>query len=174
VNFSARQLADESVVEFIAAVLAECGLEPEHLMLEVTESAVLGDTTRAERILKALKSTGLRLSIDDFGTGYSSLSYLRRFPVDAIKLDRSFVLGMLSERDDETIVAAVLGLADHLGLVAVAEGVESREQLERLRALGCAYGQGFLWSPAVPAAQFVAEVRSARAAPWVPRVVAAS
>jgi EAL domain-containing protein (putative c-di-GMP-specific phosphodiesterase class I) len=81
---------------------------------------------------------------------------------------------MLSERDDETIVAAVLGLADHLGLVAVAEGVESREQLERLRALGCAYGQGFLWSPAVPPAQFVAEVRSAMAAPWVPRVVAAS
>jgi diguanylate cyclase (GGDEF)-like protein len=174
VNFSARQLADESVVEFIAAVLQESGLEPEHLMLEVTESAVLGDTARAERILNAVKSTGLKLAIDDFGTGYSSLSYLRRFPVDTIKLDRSFVLGMLSERDDETIVAAVLGLADHLGLVAVAEGVESREQLERLRVLGCAYGQGFLWSPAVPAAQFVAEVRSARAAPWVPRVVAAS
>ncbi len=173
VNFSARQLADDTVVGFVGSVLAETGLDPARLTLEMTESAVLDDAARAERILTAIKGLGVRLAIDDFGTGYSSLSYLRRFPVDAIKLDRSFVLGMLRERDDETIVSAVIGLADHLGLVAIAEGVEDVDQLERLRELGCQYAQGYLWSRAVPADEFEAFVRSGVPAPRHAQVAAA-
>jgi diguanylate cyclase (GGDEF)-like protein/PAS domain S-box-containing protein len=159
VNLSARQVAEETGVDFLARTLAETGLHGTDLMLEVTESAVLDDAARAERVLRDLKDLGVRIAIDDFGTGYSSLSYLRRFPVDAIKIDRSFVSGLLSEPDDETIVSAVIGLAENLGLAAIAEGVEDMAQLERLRALGCAYGQGFLWSRPVPPGRFEADLR---------------
>ena len=119
-------------------------------MLEVTESALMDDPG-APDVLRALSALGVRIALDDFGTGYSSLTYLKRFPVDAIKIDRSFVAGLGRDPDDEAIVASVVSLARAIGKTVVAEGVETATQLEVLRELGVDLAQGFLWSPALPA-----------------------
>ena len=151
VNLSARQIDDPDIVETVERVLARTGLSPGHLTLEITESALMRDAATALGVLKALKGLGVLLAIDDFGTGYSSLSYLQRFPLDVLKVDRMFVeeLGMGSGGDE--IVAAVIKLAHTLGLEVVAEGVETEQQLDVLRSLGCDYAQGFLFSRPVPA-----------------------
>ncbi|HVE45191.1 MAG TPA: EAL domain-containing protein [Acidimicrobiales bacterium] len=153
VNLSARQFEPE-LVATVAGILDRTGIQPWRLCLELTESIIMTDVESAIDILAQLKALGVWLSIDDFGTGYSSLAYLRRFPIDELKIDRSFVDGLGREAEDTAIVAAVVAMAHALGLSVVAEGVETQEQLERLRILGCEQVQGYYFSPAMPAAGF--------------------
>jgi diguanylate cyclase (GGDEF)-like protein/PAS domain S-box-containing protein len=148
VNVSARQLADPEFPEAVRRTIAASEIPASRVCLEVTESALL-DHGVAERSLRALKAIGVLIAIDDFGTGYSSLSRLRRFPVDFLKIDRSFVDGIGRDPEDDVIVATVVSLAHTLGLGVVAEGIETVDQLERLAALGCEQGQGWLWERAV-------------------------
>jgi diguanylate cyclase (GGDEF)-like protein/PAS domain S-box-containing protein len=152
VNMSARQISHPDVVRDVAAVLESTGMDPGHLDLEVTESVLLHDVERAVRRLDELKALGLKIVVDDFGTGYSSLTYLRRFPVDLLKVDRSFIAGLGVDGEDTTIVGAVVGLAHSLGLGVIAEGVETADQLRILRELGCDYAQGFFMARPMPAA----------------------
>jgi diguanylate cyclase (GGDEF)-like protein/PAS domain S-box-containing protein len=144
VNFSAAQLRHATVVQDVAIVLEETGIDPGCVQVEVTEHALLDDEDVAVAQIAALKDLGLKIVIDDFGTGYSSLSYLQRFPVDLLKVDRSFVSGVTHGEGDAAIVRGVIDLAHRLGLSAVAEGVESAAQVETLRELGCERAQGFL------------------------------
>ena len=156
VNLSARQIDDPGIVATVEEILAHTGLPPEHLTLEITESALMHDAASALVVLSALKELGVSLAIDDFGTGYSSLSYLQRFPLDVLKVDRMFVeeLGMHTGGDE--IVSAVVKLAHALGLQVVAEGVETERQFEVLRSLDCDFAQGFLFSRPVPADELTA------------------
>jgi len=150
VNLSARQLATPNLAALVSGVLRSTGLDASRLCLEITESVLMEDAPTAVRAVEALKSIGVRVAIDDFGTGYSSLSYLRRFPVDVLKVDRSFVDGLGPDPEDSAIVAAIVNLAANLDLEAIAEGVETRQQLELLCQLGCGGAQGFFFSKAVP------------------------
>jgi diguanylate cyclase (GGDEF)-like protein len=145
VNLSARQFQHPGLVEEVAGALRATGLAPDRLELEITESAVMADADVTAATLRDLKNLGVCVAIDDFGTGYSSLSYLRRFPLDLLKIDQSFVSGLGSDVGDIAIVEAVIGLAHMLGLRVVAEGVETLEQATRLRELGCEFGQGHLF-----------------------------
>jgi diguanylate cyclase (GGDEF)-like protein len=151
VNLSGRQLLESGLSAMVAATLAEHGLPATALCLEMTETVLMDDSVLVTEALNAIHELGVRLAVDDFGTGYSSLLYLRRFPVDALKLDQLFVAGLDRNAQDPAIVRAVIDLAHSLGLAAVAEGVETTAQLEALREMGCDFAQGFLWSQAVPA-----------------------
>ncbi len=153
VNLSARQIDDPQIVATIEEILSRTGLPPEHLTLEITESALMKDAAAALVVLRALKEIGVLLAIDDFGTGYSSLSYLQRFPLDILKVDRMFVQELGQDGGGDEIVSAVISLAHALGLEVVAEGVETGQQLEILRALHCDFAQGFLFSRPVPASE---------------------
>jgi diguanylate cyclase (GGDEF)-like protein/PAS domain S-box-containing protein len=146
VNLSARQFARSDVLSLAADALRESGLAPASLRLELTESVIMEEPEAAAAKLAGLKELGIALDIDDFGTGYSSLSHLRRFPIDALKIDRSFVSRMDTDLDDHEIVRTIVTLAANLGVAAVAEGVETREQKARLQGLRCRFGQGFLFS----------------------------
>ena len=146
VNLSARQLSDASLVRSLTTALAETGCPADRLVFEVTETAVMADLSTAVRTLTALKDLGVGLAIDDFGTGYSSLLYLKHFPVDSIKIDRSFVAGLGRDADDSAIVAATISLAHSVDVQCVAEGVETVEHLDLLRSMECDYAQGFLFS----------------------------
>ena len=146
VNLSVRQFQQPDLVEQIRRVLAETGLEPRFLQLEVTETVLVDDAEEALRVLWALKELGVGLKIDDFGTGYSSLNYLTNLPFDSIKIDRSFVLNMMSDDTSLEVIKAIIVLAKGLGKEVIAEGIETRAQLERLQLLGCGFGQGFLFS----------------------------
>ncbi len=154
VNLSAKQLVSPDVVDVVRRCLADAGARAENLMLEVTESAVMADVEAAGRTLTALRGLGVALAVDDFGTGYSSLTYLKTFPVSALKVDRSFVAGLGENADDEAIVSSTLSLARAMGLDCIAEGVETEEQRRVLQLLGCGSAQGWLWSPALPEAEF--------------------
>jgi diguanylate cyclase (GGDEF)-like protein/PAS domain S-box-containing protein len=149
VNLSARQMSDPNIITTVQRALRHSRLPAERLVLEVTETSVVANPETASKHLHALKGLGVRLALDDFGTGYSSLDYVRRFPVDTIKIDRSFIAGMTSSTEDFAIVASLTNLAATVGLEVIAEGVETDIQAESLRRLGCTYTQGFLWSPAV-------------------------
>ena len=146
VNLSARQVAHRDLAGQVREVLARTGLDPVNLRLEVTESVLVEESASATATLEALSELGVRLVLDDFGTGYSSLAYLNRFPFDALKIDRSFVDGLGLEQERTAIVEAVIGMARALSLDAIAEGVESEEQLAELRRLGCDFAQGHLFS----------------------------
>ncbi len=146
VNVSARQLAHDNLIEIVAAALERTGMEPSHLCLEVTESVLVEDPESSIRTLAALKRLGVKIAVDDFGTGYSSLEYLRSFPVDCVKIDRSFVRGIPHSSEDVAIVNAVIELGHALGLSVTAEGVETSEQLGNLQTTGCDTAQGFLFS----------------------------
>jgi len=159
VNVGSRQLIDPAFFDTVSEALAESGIDADSLWLEITETALLADVKAATVALRELRSLGLHLSVDDFGTGYSSLTYLRRFPVEAIKIDRSFIAGLGIEPDDTTIVEAVVQLGRSLGLAVIAEGIESPLQLNRLRELGCEKGQGYLFGRPRPA-QLVASERA--------------
>ncbi|MFJ4502182.1 putative bifunctional diguanylate cyclase/phosphodiesterase [Streptomyces sp. NPDC088864] len=168
VNVAVRQVWDSDLVTDVAQILAETGLDPALLQLELTESAVMGSAGRPLRALQALSDMGVRIAIDDFGTGYSNLAYLSRLPVSALKLDGAFVRGFRHEDGtcpspaDETIVEAMVGLAHRLGLTVTAECVETAGQAERLRRIGCDTGQGWLYSRAV-APERIAELIGTRA-----------
>jgi diguanylate cyclase (GGDEF)-like protein/PAS domain S-box-containing protein len=162
VNLSARQIADPNLVATVIHALHSSGLAPDLLRLEITETALMDDAVSATATLEALDRLGVRLSVDDFGTGYSSLIYLRRFPVRVLKVDRDFVAGLGKNPEDDAIVQAVIALAHSLGLSATAEGVETEDQLRRLQGLDCDLAQGFLWSRALPIAEFTQVVTSLR------------
>ena len=142
VNLSAKQLQSESIVSDVAEALEFSGLDPATLVLEITETVMMTDSDIAIARLNELKELGVRIALDDFGTGYSSLSYLSRFPVDILKMDRSF----LSGDGEATLAAAIIAIGDRLGLEVVAEGIEREEQSDSLRQLGCELGQGFLFA----------------------------
>ena len=150
VNLSAAQFKRPDLGESIAEVLRRARLDPRDLILEITESMVVEDVGAALTTLQTLKSLGVKIAVDDFGTGYSSLSYLKKFPVDYLKIDRSFVEGLGRDPKDEGLVSASIELAHALGLEAIAEGVETAEQLEHLRALGCELAQGFYFQKPSP------------------------
>ena len=135
----------------IKSVLVETGLPPEQLKLEITETALMEDADDTIQLVHRLKDYGLKLVIDDFGTGYSSLSYLQRLPIDTLKVDRSFVSQITSQKEDNrNIVEAIISLAHRLKMIVVAEGVETPEQYAMLMSLGCEYGQGYLFSRPIP------------------------
>jgi EAL domain-containing protein (putative c-di-GMP-specific phosphodiesterase class I) len=151
VNVSPRQLATTEFVGVVETALQSSGLDPELLCLEITESAVLADPEATTEVLERLKALGVRLAIDDFGVGYSSLAQLKALlPVDTIKIDKSFVDGVTGDGEDHAIVDSVLRLAAGLGLAAVAEGVETGEQVEVLLGLGCKLSQGFHFARPLP------------------------
>ena len=143
VNVSVRQLQDPALPDIVASALAQSRLDPSALVLELTESVLADDSERTLGGLARLKALGVRLAIDDFGTGYSSLSYLRRFPIDVIKIDRSFVDGLPAGPDALALVQAIVRLGQTLFLQTVAEGIEGAEQLAELQAVGCDIGQGY-------------------------------
>ena len=155
VNISARQFHQHDLVQRVADVLSETGLRPEYLELELTESMMMADAEEEVSRLNALKALGVQLSVDDFGTGYSSLSYLKRFPVDRLKIDKSFVRDIVTDPGDAAIAQAVIRLGQILGLVVTAEGVETDEQLAFLRRHGCDEAQGYYFSPPLPPDAFV-------------------
>jgi len=146
VNLSAKQFLQPNLVEDIRKLLNELALPPEALKLEITESTVMTDPTGAVEMLQQIKSLGIRLAIDDFGTGYSSLSYLHRFPLDTLKIDRSFVSGMGDDGEGMEIARTILPMANSLRLDVVAEGVETIQQVALLQKLQCKYGQGYYFS----------------------------
>ena len=149
VNISGRQFLQPALAESLRSILAENRLPAQRLELEVTESVLMQNDPVIEHTLNALQSMGVRLAIDDFGTGYSSLGYLKRFPVDTLKIDRSFIRDATQDRDDEAIISAVIAMARALELNVVAEGIETPEQLRFLQDRGCHVGQGFLFSPPI-------------------------
>ncbi len=150
VNVSARQLSDSRFPEAVADILAATGADPAAVVLELTETALLDATDASTATLQALRGLGVRLALDDFGTGFSSLTFLKRFPIDVVKVDRSFVRDIAVDPDDAAIVAAVVNLGRSLHLETVAEGVETAEQLACIRGLGCLLAQGYLLSPPRP------------------------
>jgi EAL domain-containing protein (putative c-di-GMP-specific phosphodiesterase class I) len=151
VNLSGKHFAHKDLVEQIRKILVETEINPAHLKLELTESAVMENAESVISMMKQIRELGIQLSIDDFGTGYSSLSYLHRFPINTLKVDRSFVNSMEDGSENGEIVRTVIALAKTLRLNVVAEGIETIHQLHQLRILGCEYGQGYLFSRPVPA-----------------------
>jgi EAL domain-containing protein (putative c-di-GMP-specific phosphodiesterase class I) len=145
VNISVKQLQQPNFIGSLKDILAETGLVPSRLVLEITESLLMIDTEAAVQLLTDLKRVGVRLAVDDFGTGYSSLGYLSRFPVDMLKIDRSFVSRLHDNDEALALVAAIVRLGETLNLRTVAEGIEDHEQLARLVGLGCQFGQGYLF-----------------------------
>lgn len=159
VNVSARQFHQDTLVHSVTKALQKSHLDPWYLELELTESIMMQDSDATIKVLKRLKDMGIRISIDDFGTGYSSLSYLKRFPIDSVKIDRSFIQDITANSDDAAIAAAVIAMAHSLKLTVIAEGVETLEQLQLLQSLQCDEMQGYFVSPAVPADDFIEIVR---------------
>ncbi|HEX2940713.1 MAG TPA: GGDEF domain-containing phosphodiesterase, partial [Rhodopila sp.] len=153
VNLSPVQFRAPGLVPAVASALADSGLEPGRLELEITESVLLDDNDTNLAILHQLRGLGVRIVLDDFGTGFSSLSYLLRFPFDKIKIDRSFVVGLPGQDQSFAIVCAIISMGRSLGISIAAEGVETAEQLEVLRGRGCNEAQGYLFSRPVPAAE---------------------
>ena len=152
VNLSVRQLESPTLVSDVEEALGTAGLSPSLLVLEITENALMHRTESTLERLHELKQIGVRLAIDDFGTGYSSLSYLQQFPVDILKIDRSFTDGLMRGSHDDALARTIIALGDLLTLRTIAEGVEHARQHARLRDLGCDYGQGYLFSrPLAPA-----------------------
>jgi EAL domain-containing protein (putative c-di-GMP-specific phosphodiesterase class I) len=167
VNLSSRQFQQADLVADVRRALKETGLDPGSLDLEITESSAMANAEQSIATLSDLKELGVGISMDDFGTGYSSLAYLKRFPIDKIKVDQSFIRDIPDDTDDAAIVTAIIAMARSLQLVVVAEGVETEEQISFLREHGCDRMQGFVMSRAVPPAEFariVTDFVAARAA----------
>jgi EAL domain-containing protein (putative c-di-GMP-specific phosphodiesterase class I) len=162
VNLSARQLGDPGLVEAVRAMLAESGVAGSALRLEITETAMVLGLESASETIAALRSLGVGIVIDDFGTGYSALDYLKRFVVDGVKIDRSFVAGLGRPGPDEAIITAAIGFAHALDLEVTGEGIETRAQLDRLTELGCDRGQGYFLGRPAPLAQIAALLKTDR------------
>jgi diguanylate cyclase len=159
INMSAQQFKQKNLVQVVQSALESTNLEPKYLEIELTESAVMHNAAASTAVLEQLSRLGVHISIDDFGTGYSSLNYLRRFPLDKLKIDRSFIKDVVANPEDAAIVQAIISLAHSLRLKVIAEGVETEAQLEFLRSLGCDQYQGFFCSPAVTAEAFAEMMR---------------
>ncbi len=153
INLSIRQFYQRDLCEQLEAILARTGLPASALELELTESTAMSDPVRAVETMRAIRKLGIRLVVDDFGTGYSSLSYLKRLPIDAVKIDKTFIDDILHDRDDATIVTSIIAMAHNLGLEVTAEGVENAEQLTFLSEHGCDMVQGYHLSRPLPAAE---------------------
>ena len=164
VNLSAVGLRHEHLVDFVVKCLAERGLPASALIIEITESILVDDTERSLETLRRLDAAGVGIALDDFGTGYSSLSYLHRFPVDILKIDRSFVARLTADGGDNAFVRTIVALGRSLGVYTIAEGVETEEQLQQLRDSGCEFAQGFLFSRPL-----VGDVVSERLPEWTAR-----
>jgi len=149
VNIPGRQFSEPELVRSVEKILEETGLSAEHLHLEITETSAMADLDRSVRTLHQLKELGVHLHVDDFGTGHSSLSYLHRFPVDSLKIDRSFVNNMTERPENLAIVQTVVDLARSLNLSVIVEGIETEEQLALCQEMGCQYGQGWLFGKAL-------------------------
>jgi EAL domain-containing protein (putative c-di-GMP-specific phosphodiesterase class I) len=167
VNVSAKQFLDPDFLEGLFAILDETGLDPRLLELELTECVLMKHSESAASILQTLRERGVQVAVDDFGTGYSSLSCLRRFPVNALKIDQSFVGQINAHGDDGCIVTAVISMARSLKLRVVAEGVETLEQLAFLRSHDCDEAQGYYFSRPVPPEQFANLLRTGISVPAV-------
>jgi EAL domain-containing protein (putative c-di-GMP-specific phosphodiesterase class I) len=154
VNLSRCQLRERGLPALVERIIHETGVAPGQVQLEITESAVMRDLDLAVSIMREVKARGLLLAIDDFGTGYSSLSQLKRFPIDALKIDRSFIRDIPADRDSMAIARAIAAMAGSLDLKVIAEGIETERQLEFVREHGCDEAQGFLFSRPIPVAQF--------------------
>jgi diguanylate cyclase (GGDEF)-like protein/PAS domain S-box-containing protein len=154
INISAVELRSNNFVEHVRAILQETELEPQYIEFELTETAFMQDSQSTIAVLRALKDMGIQLTLDDFGTGYSSLSYLKRFPINALKIDKSFVRGVCTDSDDSKLVSAVINLGRSFHLQVIAEGVETREQFIALQALNCGEGQGYFFQKPVAADEF--------------------
>jgi EAL domain-containing protein (putative c-di-GMP-specific phosphodiesterase class I) len=163
INVSALQFQQPQFIERVAAVLATSQLPPQLLELELTESILVRDADEALQRLQSLARIGVRLSIDDFGTGYSSLAYLKRFPIDKLKIDRSFIKGLPGDDSDGAIVVAILQMARALGMRVIAEGVETEGQRQFLLDSGCHEFQGFLYAPALDTLSFEKRLQLSRA-----------
>jgi EAL domain-containing protein (putative c-di-GMP-specific phosphodiesterase class I) len=151
VNLSAPEFSQPGLSENVVDALAASSLDPDHLCIEITESAVIARPAETVHAMRWLGTAGVTLALDDFGTGYSSISHLRRMPVDIVKVDRSFVADLATEREDQATIDAIVGLAHAFGAPVVAEGVETPEQLEILRFLGADFAQGYLFARPIPA-----------------------
>jgi diguanylate cyclase (GGDEF)-like protein/PAS domain S-box-containing protein len=162
VNLSAGQFANDSTVPYVESTLRKFGIAPEYLGLEITEGTVMGDPNKAVAALRRLKDIGVNISLDDFGTGYSSLSYLKRFPIDVLKIDKSFVDDVTTSANDAAIALSVISLAHNLNMRVIAEGVETREQVAFLTARGCDEMQGYYFSRPIGADAFTALLRENR------------
>ncbi|MBF0260047.1 MAG: EAL domain-containing protein, partial [Desulfamplus sp.] len=154
VNISALEFRDKSFLDGVALILKETGLPSEYLTLELTESILMKDAESSTSVLQTLKEMGVKIAVDDFGTGYSSLSYLKRFPIGALKIDKSFVCDVTTDSDDATIVSAVIGMGRSLNMKVIAEGVETKEQLAFLKTHECHEAQGFHFSHPLSADDF--------------------
>ncbi len=154
VNLSPVQFAQDNLVDIVTGVLEKTGLQAQHLELEVTEGALMQDLDATVKALSMLKQYGIKIAIDDFGTGYSSLSYLKRFPLDRIKIDQSFIVEIDRKSDTSKITQTIIAMAHRLKLQVIAEGVEHEHQAEFLRFHSCDEIQGFLYGKPVPAAEF--------------------
>lgn len=163
INVSARQLRDASLLHDVEDALGDFGIDPAALTLDITESVIMSDTDSTLNALFELKGLGVRIAIDDVGTGYSSLSYLRQFPIDVLKIDKSFVDGVAKGGQHSALARTVIALADTLGLQAIAEGIEHANQLEALAKLGCQFGQGFLFAKPLPADQIAQIIETGNA-----------
>jgi EAL domain-containing protein (putative c-di-GMP-specific phosphodiesterase class I) len=168
VNISAVQFRNAGLMQVIVGALAASGLHPTRLEIEITETALLQNKETTLAVLHQLRSLGIRIAMDDFGTGYSSLTYLQCFPFDKIKIDRSFVKDITENASSLNIVRAVAALANGMGMTATAEGVETREQLEKIASEGCTEMQGFLFSRPLPAHEIERLFLSRREAPKTP------
>ena len=153
INLSVRQFSCATLLADIDRILAETGANPANIKLEITESAIMDNAETAIAITKELRSRQIQISIDDFGTGYSSLGYLHRFPIDNLKIDRSFVSQIQTENRNYHVVDTIITLSNQLGLAVIAEGIETKEQLEWLQNVGCQYGQGYLFNKPLPASE---------------------
>lgn len=155
VNISAQQFRGGDIVAAVTEILNKTGLDPRLLELEITEGILMEHAEDSAVLLKKLKDMGLRLAIDDFGTGFSSLTYLKQFPIDTLKIDRSFVMSLPMDENDAAIVKAIINLAHNMGIKTIAEGVETVEQLRFLQELHCNEIQGYLFSQPVPAQEII-------------------
>jgi EAL domain-containing protein (putative c-di-GMP-specific phosphodiesterase class I) len=147
INLSARQLHQADVVESVARALRESGIDPADVVIEITETSLMEDAATGQETLRQLQALGVKIAIDDFGTGYSALSYLRQFPIDTVKMDRSFVRDLGAGKADSALIRSVVELGEALDMQIVAEGIEGKEQLDSVAGLRCAIGQGYYFSP---------------------------
>jgi len=168
INLSHQQFHQPNFVEQVKRTLEFTGADPKRILFEITETIIMNDSNEARARMLQLKDLGFRFAIDDFGTGYSSLSYLKQLPADTLKIDKGFVQDITTDPDDAAIVKTILGIADHMGMQVIAEGVETFEQLSYLRSNGCAYYQGYLGRPPISQEEFIEELRQSQRLKVVP------